>query len=267
MARKYGNESEEANALRQELLEEEAKKNALYKKIKLGSCLAIGFVSAIMVILNIVSIVKTNNDTAMLNVKLTEAHANLEAKQLEYEEQPATLVYVDPIVNNASEIGQTICDIQNQLSEVTLNEEANNLGITNEHKALLQDMQFYFYGQSAASVTWCKYGEWIYETNYDYEGDVLEIVWLCYDESDTSHNELYAAAVATYSASNNTLNDFNIYYTSWYGLRDMEENDIPLTYPAPGDQHDEMQAYEDSFNTTEEDDSSEESTEETITVN
>lgn len=252
MGRSYGNESEYANDVRQELLEEANRKASLWKKIRIISCLVISLICGIMIISNVLHMISVNNDITVVGEQLAAAQTTLDEKKIEYENMPVKEKYVDPVVNNASEIGATVCDVQNKLSAITNKELAENLGITNDHKALLQQMQYLFYGQGEACVTWCRYGTWYYDINYDYEGDVLEIVWLCYDEYDTSRSKLLSAATSTYSASTNTLNDFNIHYTAWYDLKNMEETGELVDYPAPPDQDEFMQELENKSNGTSE---------------
>lgn len=253
MARQYGSKSEQADIVKKELMEEAAKQNKKMRAIKLGVGLGIVAISSIMLMSNLSHISSVSDKTAKLNEEIASAKEVYKQKKEEAGDVKEIIIYDDPIVHSAKEIGEAVCKTQNELSRLTNEELANNSAITDAHKKLLLDMKSYFFGQPDAAVTWCRYGEWIYESTYDYEGDVLDITWLCYAPTDTSHSKLLACATATYSASVNELNDFKIYYTSWFSLLDSpsDENgvvDYPVTIPGPGESGPPNMSYSTSSN-------------------
>lgn len=233
MARQYGSGSEQADIVKKELMEAAAQQEKLMKKVRIGLCLGIVAISAIMLISNVFHIISVGNKTTKLNEDIVSAKETLTQKKETVGNIKEVIIYDDPIVNSAKEIGEAVCETQNELTKVTNQEYANGGAITDAHKKLLLDMKSYFFEQPAAAVTWCKYGEWIYDSTYDYEGDILDIVWLCYEPTDTSRSKLLACATATYTASTNELNDFRIYYTSWFSILDSAFNndDDVTSYP------------------------------------
>lgn len=226
MARKYGCESEQANQIRQELLEESEQKETLMKKIRIGLCVGIAVISLIVVISNIASIVSTSNSTNELDVKIAEAQQTLKDKQTALENTDAQVVYLDPISNDSIEAGKAVCELQNAISVEVLQEKADAkaagvdaVDATEEHRRLLRELQVYFPEQPTAIASWSEYGTWYYTTDFVYEGDTLPVAWLCYDSNDSSRDRLLAVATATYSALDNKFNGFAVHRTAWYDVK------------------------------------------------
>lgn len=236
MARQFGRDSDEAIKVRKLLEEEQAKKNSLMKKVRLGIGCALCVIFLASLAANISHISSTSSDTSKVREDIERAYQSYEEKLAEIDDTPKQIIEDDPIVNNATAKCEALCKLQNELRRVSDEEAALNLGITVEHQKLLQDLENYNLGQGN-DVTWSDYGRWYFDSTYDYEGTSLDVLWICYDTADTSHKYPLCIATATYDSETDMINDFALYFTEWYRIIASSEGDISvIDHPVQDDQ-------------------------------
>ena len=236
MARQFGRDSDEAIEARKLLEEEQAQKNSLMKKVRLGVGCGLAVIFLVSIVVNILHISSTSNDTSKVREDIERASQLYEAKLAEIDDAHKQIIEDDPIVNNATAKCKALCELQNELRRVSDEEAASNLGITVEHQKLLQDLANYNLGWGN-DVTWSDYGLWYFDSVYDYEGTSLDVSWTCYDTKDTSHQYPLCIATATYDSETDMINNFMLFFTEWYRVNDSSGGETSIIdQPVQGDQ-------------------------------
>lgn len=232
MGRQYGTRSissEEAHAF-----VEAEKKEAEAKRLKTEKCIAIGAVALGVVFLGIGIFTKVTGPAkiAELDAQIAANNETLTEKQ-EFIESGGNIQYVDPVMSSAKEAGEQICRLQNELITFDTAHWINlrsmqsadaRLDFTDEHKACLQEFQTWISTENTASIAaaktasgiWSYYGRWEFYDVFDYEGDELNVVWLCYDTADVDKSQPLAFVTGTYSAYQNKVYNLVRYITPTY---------------------------------------------------
>lgn len=235
MARSYGANTEKGKEVREQIRVEKERGKNRAKKLNLCISGGIVLVGAIVIALTFITVSNRNADTSDKLTQIQEKEATY--SQMQEASQDAEVEYVDPTVDNVSVVGRIVCNLQNQLSQYTYEENKSNAdALSKEHLATLDEFRGYFTDGSLADSTngtWmsdiltpgllanvtgddCPY-EWEFNENFDYlRGDnLLSVAWLCYDTADTDHEKLIMTVTASYDAAAQTFSDVTLYETAW----------------------------------------------------
>lgn len=258
MARRYGNDTEAAQQVREMLAKQEADKAAAAKKSERGlSMLCIG-IGLVMLLFGVVKgLVIMPQHVTELEASVEQVKATYESTKAEYDETGGHRVqYVEPEMNSAKMCGEYIRDFQNQLTGFRKEwADAGSKEKSDEYLKCLMDYQQWL--ESSVDRTgmdaWSQMGVWYFDNTYDYVGERTDVVWSCYDISDTQRSNPLAFAVGSYSPSSAKITSIVLYYTADYQHRmnpvgDNKPQQTGTSYGVPEDQENDPSIGEPSNN-------------------
>lgn len=221
MAKQYGEGSDSNALVKKQLEEQQQKKDKRTKQLKLGVGIALIVVAAILMVVNGFKANKINAENEKLEADIVDLQAQLEGVSKKASETDAKQVKEN--VYSAQETGNRICEIQNELSNVSF-EMAPNGEFVDEAKMneLLAELRKYIPNSSDTSAKareiWCYGHKWYFNSNYAMSLDTYPVVFTCYQESDVKKEKLLAYAIAYYNVDSDTFSPVKLYNTSWLSM-------------------------------------------------
>ena len=227
MAKQYGEGSDSNALVKKQLEEQQQRKDKRTKQLKLGVGIALIVVATILMVVNGFKANKINAENEKLEADIVDLQAQLEGVSKKASETDAKQVKEN--VYSAQETGNRICEIQNELSNVSF-EMAPNGEFVDEAKMneLLAELRKYIPNSSDTSAKareiWCYGHKWYFNSNYAMSLDTYPVVFTCYQESDVKKEKLLAYAIAYYNVDSDTFSPVKLYNTSWLS---MMNTDLP----------------------------------------
>lgn len=153
------------------------------------------------------------------------------SKKFESDDSDANIEYVDAIISSAKEDGLKVCDLQNNLIKCSQYEDDNKLDVpTEEHVNTLSELRTFIPNSTGtndlARNSWTDFGEWRFESTYDYKGNAVPVVWTCYSNDTYGNERLIAVVTAKYNSTEKVFNEVALYYTSWYNTIQNDMQDL-----------------------------------------
>lgn len=237
MARRFGEGTESSDAAHGIVADIKAQKEATRLKAeRLVGIIAMSLAVVMLgysVFVNVTAPAKIED----LDADIVDAKGTLKEKQ-DFNESGGNIVYVDPVMSSAKDLGNRVCEYQNRLISYdndwcARQPSTNGPGeftepMSTEHQTCLTDFQteclyHEMDGQLGSGVKgnamiWSYYGQWEFKADYDYEGMKTQLVFLCFDTADTHvpKRDLLAMAVCEYDRESDKLMNIKVTKTPMY---------------------------------------------------
>lgn len=248
MARRFGEGTESSAEAHGIVADIKARREAVRLKAERVIGIAALAASALLLGFSIFVNVTAPAKIADLDADIVDIKGTLKEKQ-DFNANGGNVVYVDPVMSSAKDLGNRVVDYQNRLisfdndwcakQPVTNKPGEFTVPMTAEHQACLTEFQnecLYrdadnqLYGSVRGNaMIWSYYGQWEFQADYDYEGTKAQLVFLCFDTTDTNvpKRDLLAMAICEYDRETDRLMSINLTKTPLYDSkfsRDLRRN-------------------------------------------
>ena len=191
------------------------------------------FASSLLLLVGIFLIITGFNGANNLRKDIAELQEEISQKNADIENLKLTPVeqeYVQEVLNSALIDGNAVSDLQNSYKKI---KDYNDLDAIKKNAETL-DNYFgskdkdgrisWYYVESQYKKDWI----WEFETVYQFRGNSIPCLWLCY-EKDTSNILAYVTAVYSPGESHGTFTDVSINMTNLgmaYYIGDSDHSDV-----------------------------------------
>lgn len=224
MARQYGTNSQASAEAQRYLSQQSSRKAVLYKTIETIVSLAVVGVGVISIISGVATSAAAASEAQSVMDTIAARQAVLQEVQDKGMDSKPIVQTENVVSNTASEDGDKVCELQNELNTWVLKEyEEGKTTLYPEHQTALAEFRNYFPVSTSNEIarTWCEYGVWYFDNDYAFEGNNTSVVWKCYAKDDTQKTQMLAFVTAKYDATTHTFTNGEIIRTK--GLSDLKE--------------------------------------------
>lgn len=230
MARQYGHNTDAADKVRKELTAEQQHKDEVHRKIELLFIKFFFGFAAVFLFITVILMYNIHSNIKSTNATLASEQTQLTKLKAEAKAAPVKKVEREVAYSSAKDAGQAVCDAQNAVNKAIAAETAAGAStLSADHQAALVKLRTYIPKDSTNTElsrdSWCIYGNWEFNSSYDFSETKADIVWKCYAPDDATKSRLLAFAKATYDISTNTFSNAAVVRTTWYDPYAKANND------------------------------------------